>query len=128
MTAERRLAVLMGMLVAVLLCAYTIAKVLRDALFLQEFGALKLPIAYVGVAVVSAAYVYFEGRLARRFSVLASSRFTQYSAVGFSIPRAFRRLRRWASLFFSGLAIRHAVTAARVCSGCSRLYSAANAR
>jgi AAA family ATP:ADP antiporter len=88
MTPERRLAVLMGMLVSVLLCAYTIAKVLRDALFLQEFGALKLPAAYVGVAVASAAYVVFEARLARRFSLTAASRVTQYSAVGFSILAA----------------------------------------
>src|SRR5882672_385680 len=78
--AEGRLLVLMGALVAVLLCAYTIAKVLRDALFLGEFGALALPYAYVGVAVASAGYVWLEGRVARRFSGIGASRFNQYAA------------------------------------------------
>lgn len=34
----------MGALVAILFCAYPIAKVIRGALFLAKFGALALPL------------------------------------------------------------------------------------
>ena len=85
---ERRLLVLMGALVAVLLCAYTIAKVLRDSLFLQEYGALSLPYAYIGVAFASAGYVWLESRVSRRMSAVASSRFNQITAIGASILAA----------------------------------------
>lgn len=79
---------LMGLLVATLLCAYTIAKVLRDALFLQEFGALNLPYAYIGVAVVSAGYVWLHSRLARRFTSVGASRINQYAAIACSVVAA----------------------------------------
>ncbi len=65
---ERRLLALMGALVAILFCAYTIAKVQRDAIFLHEFGALALPYAYVAVALTSVVFVWLEGRVARRFT------------------------------------------------------------
>jgi len=93
----------MGALVAILLCAYTIAKVLRDTLFLQEFGALALPYAYIGVAVASAGYVWLESRVARRFAPVAASRFNQYFAIGFSVlaAMALPRARHWtAGLFY----------------------------
>ena len=45
---ERRTMLLMAALVATLICAYTVAKVLRDALFLSEFRGLELPYAYIG--------------------------------------------------------------------------------
>src|SRR5213593_364491 len=77
---EGRLMALMGALVATLLCAYTIAKVLRDALFLAEFSALALPYAYVGVAFATAAFVWVEGRLAHRFTRLGTTRLNQYAA------------------------------------------------
>jgi AAA family ATP:ADP antiporter len=85
---EGRLLVLMGALVAILLGAYTIAKVLRDALFLQEFGALSLPYAYVGVALASAGYVFIESRVARRFARVGAAQFNQYAAIGFSLLAA----------------------------------------
>ncbi len=93
----------MGTLVAILLCAYTIAKVLRDALFLEEFGALALPYAYIGVALASAGYVWLESRVARRFTHVGASRFNQYAAIGFSILAAaiLPRARHWtAGLFY----------------------------
>ena len=100
---EARLLVLMGTLVAILLCAYTIAKVLRDALFLQEFGALALPYAYIGVAFASVGYVWLHDRLARRFTPAGSSRFDQYAAIALSILAAaalpFAR-HRTAALFY----------------------------
>ena len=100
---EGWLLVLMGALVAILLCAYTIAKVLRDTLFLQEFGALALPYAYVGVAVASAGSVWLESRVSRRFAHVGASRFNQYVAIGFSVlaAAALPRARHWvAGLFY----------------------------
>lgn len=85
---EGRLLALMGTLVAILLCAYTIAKVLRDSLFLQEYGALSLPYAYIAVALASAGYVALESRISRRLSSLASARFNQITAIGISILAA----------------------------------------
>ena len=73
----------MGALVATLMCAYTIAKVLRDALFIAEFGALSLPYAYIGVALASVGFVWLEGVVASRFSRVGASRFNQYAAIGF---------------------------------------------
>ncbi len=99
---EGRLLVLLGTLVAILLCAYTIAKILRDALFLEEFGALALPYAYIGVALASAGYVWFESRVARRFTHVGASRFNQYAAIGFSIlaAAALQRARHWTTGLF----------------------------
>ncbi len=85
---EQRLLVLMGALVATLFCAYTIAKILRDALFLSEFGALALPYAYIGVAVAAAGFVWLESIVARRFTDVGATRFNQYAAIGFSILAA----------------------------------------
>ncbi len=78
----------MGALVATLFCAYTIAKVLRDSLFLAEFGALALPYAYIGVAVAAAGFVWLESLVARRFTHVGATRFNQYAAIGFSIVAA----------------------------------------
>ena len=80
---EGGLLVLMGALVATLVCAYTIAKVLRDALFIAEFGALSLPYAYIGVALASVGFVWLESIIARRFARVGASRFNQYGAIGF---------------------------------------------
>ncbi len=85
---EQRLLILMGALVAVLFCAYTIAKVLRDALFLSEFGALALPYAYIGVAVAAAACVWLESIVARRFTNDGALRYNQFAAIGFSVLAA----------------------------------------
>ena len=85
---DRRLLLLMGALIAVLLCAYTIAKVLRDALFLSEYGALALPYAYVGVALASVLSVWMETRVARRLSRAHATRFTQLVAIVFSVAAA----------------------------------------
>src|SRR5262245_21466141 len=85
---EGRLLALMGALVALLVLTYTIAKVLRDALFLSEFGAMALPYAYVGVALASAGFVWVEGRAARRFPRTGATRFSQLAAIGFSVLAA----------------------------------------
>src|SRR5512147_2842762 len=95
--AEGRLLALMGALVAILICAYTIAKVLRDTLFLEQFGALALPYAYIGVALASAGYVWLESSVARRFTHVGASRFNQYAAIGFSVfaAAALPHARHW---------------------------------
>ncbi len=78
----------MAALVALLICAYTIAKVLRDALFLAEFGALALPYAYLGVAVASVGFVWVESRVSRRFQRVGVVRFNQYLAIACSVALA----------------------------------------
>ena len=99
---EQRLLLLMGALVAILICAYTIAKVLRDALFLSEFGALALPYAYIGVAVAAAGFVWLESLIARRFTSVGATRFNQYAAIGFSAMAAMLlpHARRWTTVGF----------------------------
>src|SRR5262245_46277203 len=74
--------VYMGALVAVLLCGYTLAKVIRDALFLSEYGAMSLPFAYLGVAFASAGFVWLEGRIERRWTRGGAAHLNQYLAIG----------------------------------------------
>src|SRR5690349_5903519 len=99
---ERRLLLWMGLLVATLFGAYTIAKVLRDALFLSEFGALALPYGYIGVALAAAGFVWLESRVSLRFKLVGATRFNQYAAIGFSILAAlvFPLARRWTTAVF----------------------------
>jgi len=99
---ERRLLLLMGALVSILFCAYTIAKVLRDALFLAEFGALALPYGYIGVALAAAGFVWLESRVALRFKRVGATRFNQYAAIGFSLVAAavFPIARHWTTAVF----------------------------
>ncbi|HYV51649.1 MAG TPA: hypothetical protein VE910_07075, partial [Dongiaceae bacterium] len=85
---EEGLLALIGSLVGVLLCAYTVAKVLRDSLFLSTFGALNLPYAYIVVAFASAGTVWLEQRVRRRFAGMSALRFNQLVAIGFSVLAA----------------------------------------
>ncbi len=97
----RRLA-LMGVLVAVLYGAYTVAKVLRDALFLAEFGAMALPYAYVAVALGTAGFVWFEARWAGRFTLVGVRGFNQYLAIACSVVAAlaYPHAHRWTTAVF----------------------------
>jgi len=99
---EQRTLVLMGVLVGVLLCAYTLAKVVRDALFIANFGSLALPYGYVGVALASVAFVWMEGRLARRYPRLDLTRFNQRLAIVFGIAAAavYPLARTWTTAAF----------------------------
>jgi AAA family ATP:ADP antiporter len=92
----------MGALVGLLDCAYTIAKVLRDALFLAEFGALALPYAYVAVALGSAAFVWLESQWARRFTRGGATRANQYLAIACSVAAAliYPHAHRWTTAVF----------------------------
>ena len=87
--------VLMGGLVGILCCAYTIAKVARDALFLAEFGALALPYAYVCVAVATALLLLLEGWLAGRLTLVRTRGFHQYVAIACSVAAAIRTPPNW---------------------------------
>jgi ATP/ADP translocase/HEAT repeat protein len=78
----------MGVLVAVLLGAYTIAKVLRDSLFISQFGARALPYGYVGVAIASVALIKFERLLSRYFPHFGVVPLTQLFAIAFSVAAA----------------------------------------
>jgi len=99
---ERRLLVWMGVLVGILFCAYTVAKVQRDAIFLAEFGPLALPYAYVAVAFCSVFFVWMEGRMARRFTRVGAMRMNQYVAIAFSLAAAlvFPLQRHWTAGVF----------------------------
>ena len=94
--------VLMGGLVGLLCCAYTIAKVVRDALFLGEFGALALPYAYVFVALATAVLLWLESWLARRLTLVRTRGFHQYVAVAFSVAAAlaYPHAHRWTTALF----------------------------
>ena len=91
---ERRPALVMALLVATLLCAYTIAKVLRDSLFLSYFGPLDLPYAYVAVAIASVVFVWLEHRLGRKMP-FGPTRYTQFLAISFAVtaPLIWHRAR-----------------------------------
>jgi len=88
---------LMGALISVLFCGYTIAKVLRDALFISEFGALALPYAYVAVAIGSAIFVWLETAISRRFTRLDPMHFNQMLAIliGTGLAFAYPFVRHW---------------------------------
>src|SRR5689334_14023653 len=92
----------MGALAATLICAYTIAKVLRDALFIVEFGALSLPYAYIGVALASVGFVWLEGVVVARFTRAGVTRWNQYAAIGFGALAALclPLSRHWTIVWF----------------------------
>ena len=88
---------LMGALISVLFCGYTIAKVLRDALFISEFGALALPYAYIAVALGSVAFVWLEATVARRYARIDPMHFNQMLAIliGTGLAFAYPFVRHW---------------------------------
>jgi ATP/ADP translocase/HEAT repeat protein len=87
-SGEGGMFLLMGGLVALLLGAYTLAKVMRDALYLDQFGARNLPWMYVAVAVASALFVGIESLLARRIGRGWAGHVSQWLAIGISIMAA----------------------------------------
>ena len=99
---EGRRLMMMSGLVGLLYCAYTVAKVLRDALFLAEFGPLALPYAYVAVALATAALVWAEARRAKLFSGAGAARFNQYVAIACSTAAAlaYPHAHRWTTALF----------------------------
>jgi ATP/ADP translocase len=78
----------MSALVACLLGFYTIAKVLRDSMFMSEYGALALPYGYIAVAFSSLGYIWLEPRITRRFARASADAFSQLVAIGCSVAAA----------------------------------------
>ena len=87
-SGDRLVLVLMGAQIGCLLAAYTIAKVLRDSMFLSTYGAGALPWGYVAVALAAVALIALEGRIGRRLPANRINEFTQYSAIGLSLAAA----------------------------------------
>jgi hypothetical protein len=78
----------MGALVACLLGFYTIAKVLRDSMFMSQYGALALPYGYIAVAFFSLGYIWLEPLITRRFTRASADAFSQLVAIGCSVAAA----------------------------------------
>ena len=71
------------------LCAYTIAKVLRDALFPPGIRRAVPPVCvHRRGAFASAGYVWLDDAVARRFTHVGSARFNQYTAIVLSMLAA----------------------------------------
>ncbi len=85
---DRLVLVLMGGQVGCLLAGYTIAKVLRDSLFLTEYGAQALPWGYVAVAAAAIGLIALESRLSRRWGSSQVHGVTQTLAIGLSAAAA----------------------------------------
>lgn len=94
---ERALVAQMGLLVALLLAGYTIAKVLRDSLFISEFGARALPYGYVAVALASVGLVKLQPIVARYLPRVSVVTFSQVLAIACSVAAAlvFPLERQW---------------------------------
>ena len=86
--SERLLLVHMGVVVALLLAAYTVAKVLRDSLFITAFGARALPYGYLGVAVASVLFVWLDPFLVRLLKRSAAAFASQVFAIAASAAAA----------------------------------------
>jgi ATP/ADP translocase len=92
----------LALLMATLFGGYTVAKVLRDSMFISEFGAKNLPWGYVAVAVASIAVVALESRMTERLARSGATALGQTIAIACSI--AFAGLyvfnHRWVALGF----------------------------
>jgi AAA family ATP:ADP antiporter len=86
--SERLLLVHMGVVVALLLAAYTVAKVLRDSLFITAFGARALPYGYLGVAAASILFVWLDPFLVRLLKRSAAAFASQLFAIAASAAAA----------------------------------------
>lgn len=94
---ERALVAQMGLLVALLLGGYTIAKVLRDSLFIAEYGARALPYGYVAVALASVGLVRLEPFVVRYLPRVSVVTVSQLLAIACSVAAAlvFPLERQW---------------------------------
>jgi len=65
---ERKPLLLLFLYLMLALASFTIARAVRDSLFLDQYGAINLPYAYLAIAVVISAVVSLYVRLAARLS------------------------------------------------------------
>src|SRR5689334_1811543 len=82
---EGGLTLLLALLIGSLFCGYTVAKVLRDAMFMNEYGATNLPWGYVAVAVASIAVVALEARITAKLARAGATAFGQFLAIACAI-------------------------------------------
>lgn len=82
---EGGLLLLLALLVGTLFSGYTVAKVLRDSMFLSEFGATKLPWGYLAVALASIVIVTAESRLTVRLARAGATALGQSVAIVLSL-------------------------------------------
>jgi AAA family ATP:ADP antiporter len=82
---EAGLLLLLALLVGTLFAGYTVAKVLRDAMFLSEFGATNLPWGYLAVALASIVIVAGESRLTGRLARSGATALGQTVAIACSL-------------------------------------------
>lgn len=80
--------VLAGLLIALLLGAYTLAKILRDSLFITTFGARSLPYGYIAVAAAAAIFIWSEPRLIRSLKHSTASTVAHATAIGATVATA----------------------------------------
>jgi ATP/ADP translocase/HEAT repeat protein len=90
---EGGLTLALAVLMATLFGGYTVAKVLRDSLFISEFGAKNLPWGYVAVAVASIAFVALESRVTLRLARAQATALGQTVAIAFAV--LFALLYHW---------------------------------
>ncbi|MEP7028363.1 MAG: Npt1/Npt2 family nucleotide transporter, partial [Candidatus Eisenbacteria bacterium] len=79
---------LLALLVGTLFAGYTVAKVLRDSMFLAEYGAVALPWGYLGVALASIAVVALDARLTARLARTGATALGQFIAIACSLAFA----------------------------------------
>ncbi len=79
---------LLALLVGSLFAGYTVAKVLRDSMFLHEYGATALPWGYLGVALASIAIVAVDARVTARLARAGTAALGQTVALALSIAFA----------------------------------------
>jgi len=87
-TGEGTLFGLLALLVGTLFGGYTIAKVVRDSMFLGEFGATNLPWGYLAVALASIGIVAAESRLTTRLARAGATALGQFVAIACSLAFA----------------------------------------
>jgi len=97
---EGGLTLALALLMATLFGGYTVAKVLRDSMFISQFGAKNLPWGYVAVAIASIAFVALESRLTMRLARAQATALGQSVAIAFAI--LFAVLYHWDKHWVAG--------------------------
>ena len=82
---EGGLTLALGLLIGTLFAGYTVAKVVRDALFMNEYGAKNLPWGYVAVALAAIAVVALEARMTERLARSGATALGQTLAIACSV-------------------------------------------
>ena len=85
---DRLVLFLMAGQILCLLGGYTVAKVLRDSMFVSAYGASALPWGYVAVALASVGLIALESKVSRRLPPGRLDALMQVAAIAFSAAAA----------------------------------------